>query len=186
MNFLSLNAALLAFAMVTPAVPIEPTDREKVIAAAESQVGVREATGKNDGEVDKYLKAVSLGGSRAPYCAAFNTWVGDEALGRSSNPYPRSAWSPDHVKGGVRFTKDTNINGGEAFGIWFKDKGRVAHTGLCVKKISSGVVTIEANTSASAAFGSAQDREGHGVYRKLRPITAIHSIRDWLDNPKKP
>jgi hypothetical protein len=42
-------------------------------------------------------------------------------------------------------------------------------------------VTIEGNTSASAAYGSAQDREGHGVYRKLRPTTAIYKVRDWIN-----
>lgn len=173
---------LVASSVVGPPTPVVPTARERVIASAESQVGVREATGRNDGEVDKYLRAVGLGGSRAPYCAAFNTWVGDDALGHENNPYPRSAWSPDHVKSGVRFTSSTPVRGGEAFGIWFKSKSRVAHTGLCVKRVGSNVVTIEGNTSASAAYGSAQDREGHGVYRKLRPTTAIYKVRDWIND----
>jgi hypothetical protein len=160
-----------------------PTPREAVIAAASLEVGVTEKTGNNDGEVDKYLASVGLGGSRAPYCAAFNHWVGREALG-AANPYPRSAWSPDHVKGGVRIAENTVVLGGEAFGIWFSSKGRIAHTGLLESRDGANLITIEANTSASAAVGSAADRDGQGVYRKRRHWRTVHSMKDWIGGGK--
>jgi hypothetical protein len=165
-----------------PAIPKpEPvlTDRQKVIAVAMTQIGVTEATGKNDGEVDKYLAAVGLAGTRNPYCACFNYWVGREALG-SRNPYPRSAWSPDHLKGGSRVNEHSPILGGEAFGIYFPAKGRIAHTGLAARRDGSNIVTVEANTSGNAASGSAADRDGQGVFSKRRHWRTVHSTTDWL------
>lgn len=169
----------MAAPSVIPAKPAALSSRQKVIAVAASQIGTKEATGRNDGPVDKYLAAVGLGGTRNPYCAAFNYWVGREALG-AANPYPRSAWSPDHLKGGVRVTETTVIKGGEAFGIFFRSKGRIAHTGLVDRRNGSYFVTIEANTSPDAAPGSAADRDGGGVYRKLRHWRTVHSVKDWM------
>lgn len=183
MKSLVLALALMAGmpSLPPPSAAPPPSDRWKVIAVAKSQVGIVELTGRNDGEVDKYLAAVGLGGSRNPYCAAFNYWVGREALG-SRNPYPRSAWSPDHLKGGVRVTEHTVAKGGETFGIWFKAKGRIAHTGLVEPRAAgaSSFVTLEANTSADAKPGSAADRDGGGVHRKRRPWRSVHSLRDWF------
>lgn len=161
--------------------PVPPkTPRQKVLAVAAGEVGVVEKTGRNDGEVDKYLASVKLGGSRAPYCAAFVHWVGQEAMG-SKNPYPRSAWSPDMVKAGTRVKESTQVKGGEAFGIYFSSKKRVAHTGLIESRSGSNFITIEGNTSSNAAVGSAADREGQGVYRKRRHWRTVYSVRDWLN-----
>jgi hypothetical protein len=120
-----------------------------------------------------------VGCTRSPYCAAFNHWVGRQALG-DANPYPRSAWSSDHLRGGVRLTAQTVILGGEAFGIWFPSKGRIAHTGLVERREGGNLVTLEANTSAAVAPGSAADRDGQGVYRKRRPWRTVHSVKDWI------
>jgi len=174
--------SVLAFASIRAISPTpEPvkTDREKILAVASSQVGIVEKTGKNDGPVEKYIASVGLDPKAGyPYCAAFNYWVGKKALGTS--PYPRSAWSPDHVKGGERVTSTTRIEGGEAFGIFFRSKGRIAHTGLVESFDGKNFITIEANTNANAAVGSAGDREGQGVYRKRRPWRTIHNVRDWV------
>lgn len=172
-------AGIPALPQATPKPKPAPTPRELVIAKAASQVGVTEKTGRNDGEVDKYLAAVGLGGTRNPYCAAFNYWVGSEALG-PLNPYPRSAWSPDHLMGGRRVTATNEIKAGETFGIYFPAKKRIAHTGLVERRDGANLVTIEANTSGNAASGSAADRDGQGVFRKRRPWRTVHSTRDWL------
>lgn len=182
----SLLFAFMAMASVVksplpPAATPPPTDREKVIAVAITQIGVTEKTGRNDGpQVEKYIASVGLNPKGGyPYCACFNYWVGREALG-SRNPYPKSAWSPDHVKGGVRVTETNPIHGGETFGIWFASKKRIAHTGLVERRERGNLITIEANTNANAAVGSAGDRDGQGVYRKRRPWKTVHSVRDWI------
>lgn len=179
------SIALIILAMASlkglpkPVTP-EPTDREKVLAIASSQVGIVEKTGRNDGDVEKYIASVGLNPKGGyPYCAAFNFWVGKEALG-SANPYPKSAWSPDHVKGGSRTASTTIIKGGETFGIHFANLKRIGHTGLLESFDGTNFITIEANTSANAAVGSAADRDGQGVFRKRRHWRTVHSTRDWI------
>jgi hypothetical protein len=158
----------------------QPTDRERILATAATQIGVTEKTGKNDGkDIEAYIASVGLDAKGGyPYCACFVYWVGKEAIGKS--PYPRSAWSPDMVVGGQRVTESTTIKGGEAFGIWFSSKGRIAHTGLVESRNGSNLITIEANTSANAAVGSAADRDGQGVYRKRRHWRTVHTTKDWI------
>lgn len=179
MKILSLSLLAMAGLNTIPKAPAPQTDREKVLAVASSQVGIVEKTGRNDGEVEKYIASVGLDPKAGyPYCAAFNYWVGKEALGES--PYPKSAWSPDQVKGGQRVTRSTVIKGGEAFGIHFRSKGRIAHTGLVESFNGTNFITIEANTSANAAVGSAADRDGQGVYRKRRHWRTVRTVKDWI------
>lgn len=179
MKILSLSLLAMAGLNTIPEPPAPKTDREKVLAVASSQVGIGEKTGRNDGEVEKYIASVGLNPKAGyPYCAAFNYWVGKEALGKS--PYPKSAWSPDQVKGGQRVTRSTVIKGGEAFGIHFRSKGRIAHTGLVEYFNGTNFITIEANTSANAAVGSAADRDGQGVYRKRRHWRTVRTTKDWI------
>lgn len=175
-------AAMAGMASIPKPPPKPLSDREKVIAVATSQVGVTEKTGNNDGEVEKYIASVGENPkSKIPYCACFNYWCGKEALGKS--PYPKSAWSPDHVKGGTRVTATSPIKGGEAFGIYFGSKGRVAHTGLSVRREGGNIITAEANTSGNAAVGSAADRDGQGVFMKRRPWRTVYSVKDWIGGP---
>jgi hypothetical protein len=154
--------------------PKDPT-RRKVISFARSTIGIKEATGKNDGEeVEEILKSVGLEGTGAPWCAAYVVWVGDSALGRDHNPYPRSAWSPD-------FVKDPSWNRGrgrlpseaDAFGIYFQKLKRVGHTGLVEKIDGDFAVTIEGNTNNGGS------RDGDGVYRRRRLLSSILG-KDWL------
>jgi|TARA_R110002167_G_scaffold294935_5_gene499561 hypothetical protein len=160
--------------------PVPMSDREKILAVAVSQIGIKEATGRNDGEVEKYIDSVGLDGKAGyPYCVAAIYWTGKEALG-SKNPYPKSAWSPDFVKKGERFSKTTVIKGGECGGIYFRSKGRIAHGFICESFDGKNLITIEWNTNAKAAVGSAGDRDGQNVCRKRRHYRTVHSVRDWL------
>jgi hypothetical protein len=158
---------------------LNKSDRQLVIDMAMTQVGIMEATGRNDGPVEKYIASVGMDPKAGlPYCAAFNYWVGREALG-SRNPYPKSAWSPSHVSGGVSPTS-TNIKGAETFGIYFNNLKRIGHTGFVKERSGSYLITIEANTSSNAAVGSAADRDGQGVFSKRRHINTVRLVRDWI------
>lgn len=178
----SLNAegSKLKAAEVAAAAP--RTDREKVMAVAASQIGTQEATGRNDGPVVKYLTSVGLS-KGDPYCAAFIYWCGQQALG-AKNPFPRSGWSPDMVaRPDFLRGKGKTPEAGDTFGIYFSSKGRVAHTGFVAALKGNSIVTIEANTSPAAATGEATgeaDRNGDGVWRKIRPLSTVHSIKRWL------
>lgn len=160
-----------------PAKVAEPTLREKLIAAAVGQVGTQEKSGNNDGPVDKYLVAVGLGGTRNPYCAAFVYWAGKTALA-AKNPFPKSAWSPDFVGTGATAKIET-AKPGDTFGIYFASKGRVAHTGLVRGWQGRYLWTVEANTSPGQSSGEA-DRNGDGVWSKLRDPRTIHRVKSWL------
>lgn len=156
--------------------------RDRILAIAKSQIGVTERTGNNDGpDIEKYLGSTGLEGTGAPYCAAFNRWVYD--LGRLRAVGPRSALAAAWVQaptwthnGGGRVPLP-----GDAWGIYFAGKGRVAHTGLVWVWGNKAVKTIEANTSPDAAVGSAADRDGDGVWSKWRLKSQIYSARNWLD-----
>lgn len=164
---------------------VKPTesDRERIIREAAKLVGTREATGRNDGPIiDAILDSVGLKGTRSPYCAAFNRFVYDQAALR--NVGPRSAWSPDWVANPTwKQGNGREPRPGDAWGIYFKNKGRVAHTGLVEKWGGQVVMTIEGNTSPDASVGSEADRNGDGIWRKRRLIRQIYSVRDWIGGP---
>lgn len=154
--------------------------RAAIVREASALIGITEATGRNDGAaVDRILASVGLAGSRAPWCAAANRYAYDRAGLRDIGP--RSAWSPDWVARPTwtRAKGGTTPLPGDAWGIWFASKGRIAHTGL-VEKWGSTVITLEGNTSPDAVAGSAADRDGGGYHRKRRLASQIHSVRSWL------
>lgn len=64
--------------------------RNKIRQIYSAEIGVREATGKNDGKrVEEYLALTNLGKGYA-WCASFISWVFSEA----GFPEPRTPWSP--------------------------------------------------------------------------------------------
>jgi hypothetical protein len=157
------------------------SSREKIVKVGTELVGTQEATGRNDGEVvEKILNSVGLS-KGAPYCAAFNYWCYLQA-GESSK-VPRSGWSPDWVRNPSwkRSSGGETPKPGDAFGIFFKSKNRVAHTGLVKKWGNSIAITVEGNTAPEAAAGSAADRDGGGIWSKRRLKNQIYSVKNWLD-----
>lgn len=151
--------------------------RDNVACVMDSYVGVREATGKNDGlEVENFLSYVKMGKGN-PWCAAFVCYV----LGESCINNPRSAWSPAlFPKKNVIYqkndkTKNATPNVGDVFGIYFTNLKRVAHVGF-VREWSDGnyYVTVEGNTNQAGS------REGDGVYRKRRLKSQVYQISDFI------
>lgn len=140
---------------------------QKILSIAQSQIGVREATGKNDGQqVEQYLQYVGFKKGN-PWCAAFVSWV----FGQAGFKSPRSAWSPALFPA-KRLTK--NIQAAIVFGIYFPDLKRIAHCGLVEKQQGHWLRTIEGNTNVAGS------REGDGVYRKLRHTRSIYAYANWL------
>jgi hypothetical protein len=168
--------------IATPTPTPQLGERDRILQQARALIGERETHGSNRSPlIDRMnrLTGVPLG---SPYCAAFNAYVYDQA-GIDRSRFPLSAWSPAWVAKPTW----TRANGGktplpaDAFGIWFSKLGRVAHTGLVERWESRSAVTVEANTSPSAEFGSASDRDGDGIHRKRRLHSQLHSVRNWLD-----
>lgn len=152
-----------------------PLLREKVIRTAESQLYVREKTGKNDGkEVERYLRNVGLGKGYA-WCAAFVAWCHDQ----NSIPNAQSAYSPDWFRSNVVYERMRLENmgfiskPGQVFGLYFESKGRVAHVGMITGETKFSYTTIEGNTDDGGS------REGDGVYARIRNKRSIYVIADY-------
>ena len=172
--YVALFLAFLSNALAGPGVEAQ---RLLVVEQARRAIGIKEATGRNDGPVvDEILASVKLEGTRAPWCAAFIVWVGDKAFGATLfNPYPRSAWSPVFVAEPTwdRQRRGVPLKPADVFGIWFNSMGRVAHVGLVEKNEGDWLVTIEGNTNGGGS------REGDGVYRRRRLAVNVLG-KGWL------
>lgn len=159
----------------------------------DSQLGVREHGFNAGREVEEYLRYVNLGKGQ-PWCAAFICWV----YGQADIPNPRSGWSPDLFKanyviwnrgkeyqvsriryfsgpGPAHLTPDNpQPDTGDIFGIFFPEKGRIAHAGFIDRWDETWLVTVEGNTNLSGS------PEGDGVYRKRRLVRSIYQVaRYW-------
>ena len=147
-------------------------NRKLILSIAQSQIGVREATGKNDGiAVEKYLQYT---GNKKddPWCASFVSWV----YGQAGLVHPKTAWSPSLFP---LARQTTNPLPADVFGVYFKELGRIAHCGLVNGRKGNWISTIEGNTNVASS------REGDGVYQKLRHWRTIKVYADWLNEPRK-
>lgn len=156
-------------------------DRQAILDVGRKLVGQSETHGANRSPVIDAMNRLTGVPMGSPYCASFNAWCYFE--GNAPSGWPKSAWSPDWV----RSPTWTAAKGGkppkpaDAFGIYFASKSRVAHTGLIETWGDASAVTIEGNTSPSAEFGAASDRDGDGIWRKRRLIRQIYAVRDWVE-----
>lgn len=141
-----------------------------------SQVGVREATGKNDGkQVEAYLKSVKLGKGYA-WCAAFIRWCFDHCgIKTNINAMALSTHRPAHLV----YFKGKKIRepiASDVGTLYYPKLGRIGHTFFFDKEINSKICrTVEGNTNAAGS------REGDGVYVKYRSYKAIYSISRWTE-----
>jgi len=139
-----------------------------------SQIGVREATGKNDGpEVEMYLKHVGKW-KGLPWCSAFVAWC----LSEAEIKHTVNAWSPtSENRRYFIYTQKSFVDEplpGDVFTIWYSKLKRIGHTGFYHKNQNENIiVTVEGNTNEAGS------REGDGVYKKYRPLKTIHSISRW-------
>lgn len=144
-----------------------------------AEVGVYEATGKNDGpRVEEYLSSVGRKKGDA-WCAAFVHWT-LKRCGITNIPY--SGWSPSWFTRNVVYKRGRTDNKipqtADVFGLYFQNLGRVAHVGF-IDSWAEGqyCTTVEGNTS-DANTGNAT-REGGGVYKKRRLKRQIYIVSRW-------
>lgn len=153
----------------------------KALEIAQGEIGVTEATGKNDGEVEKYLKIIGLG-KGYPYCAAGISWSYYQAAKyynktKSFIPFPMTAGSQvvyDHAR--KVGEKGSNNVEPQDFFIWRKKDSYQGHIGIIESIGEKGwVQTIEFNTSGD---NRGDQRDGGGVWRKKRNL--IHPLGRFL------
>lgn len=148
----------------------EPVSKRLAIRAleiAETQLYVREKTGKNDGvEIKKYLNSVGLPEGYA-WCAAFVFWCFEQAAIALNvpNPLVRTAGVLNHWNNtkGQKIQKDPQPGD-----IFIMDYGKgLGHMGIVSEVFSDRVVTIDGNTNLQGS------REGDGVYERSRLKSTI-------------
>ncbi|WP_242696003.1 peptidoglycan-binding protein [Desertivirga brevis] len=148
--------------------------RKDLRAIYTAEIGVKEKSGKNDGvRVEEYLAYAGLKRG-SPWCASFVCW----ALGKAGIPNPRSGYSPSLFPKskqiwirGSPFPKKLLI--GDVFGLYFPEKGRIAHVGFVDRIQSNMLISVEGNTNEAGS------REGDGVFRKRRLLSSIYCISRW-------
>lgn len=154
-----------------PAVATPPADaRQRLRDTYMAELGVREATGRNDGtRVEEYLHYCGLGPGHA-WCAAYVSWC----FGKAGYPQPRNPWSPALFPASrTVWTKGDHtgaIRQGDVFGIYYPSLKRIAHVGFVDRIDGDWLVIVE---------GNADNR----VRRKRRPIGSLHAVADWLSDP---
>lgn len=150
---------------------------EKVSAVYTSQLGVREATGHNDGvQVEAYLKTCGFT-KGAAWCASFVTWTFIQA----EVPALKSAWAPSWFPPNkVIYSKGNPHNKlpekCDVAGIFYSNKGIIGHVFFVDEWPPNDeyVITVEGNTN------NAGSSEGDGVYRKRRLKQNIYKVSRWV------
>ncbi len=149
----------------------------KIITVAGNELGVREATGKNDGvSVESYLKSVGLGKGYS-WCMAFVYWCAKNAAAELGlkNPLKQTGGVLDEWQSG----RGTHIVTPEPGSIFIMDfGGGTGHTGIVTGVfLDRGEIhTIEGNTNDNGS------REGIGVFRRTRKINTIKGFIRLDDN----
>ncbi|WP_231582719.1 peptidoglycan-binding protein [Pedobacter sp. BMA] len=163
-------SGLFGSRVLNPELRVQPT-RQLILQVAESQLGIHEATGHNDGEVvERYL--LYTGNTKGdPWCASFVSWV----YGQAGCRQPRTAWSPSLLPLSKR---TSNPEPADVFGVYFPGLKRIAHCGIVKMQRGSWIITVEGNTNVAGS------REGDGVYSKYRHIRTIKYFASWLKGNK--
>ena len=163
---------LLAFHPILKTEQQQIHKRNQLIQIASAELGVREATGNNDGErVATYLAYTQLGEGYA-WCAAFVSWC----YGQAGLSQPRNPWSPALFPDARTYCKSSScstsnskskIAPADVFGIYGQGAKRIIHVGLVQQLDGNFIHTIEGNSN---------DR----VARKRRHLTTVYTLANWL------
>ena len=137
-------------------------------------VGVREATGKNDGaEVERFLANCGFK-KGAHWCGAFVYTCFLEAGIRPKvrQPAYSPSWFTDTSKVVYRKTwqkTDYKSKKGQVLGLWYPDLNRIGHIGFIDSEDKTNYHTVEGNV-------------GNGVNRRVRPKSSIYIISDYIND----
>jgi hypothetical protein len=158
---------------------------EALIAEAYSYINERELDGNNRSvRIDYWnLEAIGswkdfpMGGRGAPWCAAFVSAMGRQALGYAW-PVPLTGMVQTMVdwakEKGVWYEKDPQR--GDLFTIYYPDLStpRYGHVGIVVTPKEGSLTAVEGNTNPGGS------REGYGVFERQRVPTDRYGYIRWV------
>jgi hypothetical protein len=155
----------------------QPPKTDKLQQSYTLQIGIREATGHNDGKsVEMYLQTVGLT-KGYPWCAAFVKWNLLQAGITDASRINGMALSCHNANNIVWFKNSFSkaVQPGDVFTLYYPKLRRIGHTGFYDKRINASVYrSVEGNTNEAGS------REGDGVYYKYRSFRATYSITRWV------
>jgi hypothetical protein len=168
---------LMLLLITVSAISVGYTCPPTIKQSYDSQIGVREKSGNNDGkEVEMYLATVGLGKGYA-WCAAFVKWNLLNAGYTQAKVINGMALSCHNSKSIVYFKNKfyQNLQAGDVFTLYYVKLKRIGHTGFFDKRINSSIYrSVEGNTNEEGS------REGDGVYVKYRSFNSTYSITRWV------
>lgn len=147
--------------------------RIRIRDIAQNELGVKEATGKNDGKrVEEYLRYTNLGKGHQ-WCAAFVSWC----YGQAGLTQPRNPWSPALFPNAHTYWKQgkfansqiRKVAVSDIFGIYGVSAHRINHVGLVKEIQSKYLITVEGNSN-------------NRVESRRRHQSTIYALADWIDN----
>ncbi len=159
-----------------PSSGIDHGKQRQLLTIAWSQLGVKEATGHNDGlDVEKYLATVGLNKGQ-PWCAAFVAWCYQQAAIKN----PNSGLAADYFRKNIVYENGhlisaKLIHAGDTFGIYFENLDGIHHVGFVLAWSDMWVETIEGNTNSDGS------REGNEVCHKKRLRKQIYQVSSWIN-----
>lgn len=151
-------------------------------------VGTREVGNNGGPVVDRFLGAVGLAGSRAPWCAAFISYALQQAEAGTHrsvvSPTERGAVATRYIVSRGRLEGTTSLDARDVLQgratvaagslvIWRRGASWQGHIGVVEHWDGACGTTVEGNTSA----GAGSQRDGDGVWRRRRCITPTSSFR---------
>ena len=124
--------------------------------------------------IDYWLTETGVGVG-LPWCAAYVTGVGRQALGHAW-PVIFSASVQSMVDWAIKkeILKD-DPQKGDLFVIYFPSLKRYAHVGIVQEVLDGKIKTIEGNTNPGGS------RDGWGIYERTRTIASTFKYIRWVD-----
>ncbi len=154
-------------------------ERGCVVRAAQSQLGVTELTGKNDGvQVEWYLHYVGLKKGN-PWCSAFLCWcyVQDDQLNPKNGLAASWFWDKSKIVYDRRYPKQTKpIHAGNVAGFYFDDLKGIHHVAMIEIWTGQWVFTIGGNQLDNTI---AQDPSGGRVCRKKVLRKQVYQVASY-------
>ncbi|TJZ53828.1 peptidoglycan-binding protein [Sphingobacterium olei] len=138
---------------------------------ATAELGIKEATGNNDGKrVEQYLRYTNLGKGHQ-WCAAFVSWC----YGQAGLTQPRNPWSPALFPNARTYWKRGKFANlqirefaiADVFGIYSSSAKRINHVGLIKERDNKYLITIEGNSN-------------NRVESRRRHLSTIYALADWI------
>lgn len=154
--------------------------RDKLASVYISQIGVTEATGRNDGVVVESYQRVTGNRKGDAWCASFVAWCLKQAgLNVNGNGAARSWFTEKYVvytrsTHGVRNFHKLALKRGNTGSLYYKNIGRIGHIFFIDNIHGDYIITVEGNTNAGMS------REGGGVFRLRRHIRNVYSVSDHV------